>query len=282
MNAVELEQDEQSHHSNWMFAPEANFDGPDGLWPCADRGYDQLTAAVAGGVLYAQSTQATHEVQVFGAGTAIRIPRRSRILSSVHVLNTTGAPARGHMALTIYTLPRSEVTIALAPFHMEYHDLDIPAHGSVRYIAECAIGREFNEYRMGAPWMLRLHYSLPHTHSLGTRVFLQAIGGAHDGEMLLDVGAYNGEARGLLHDPPIDLSDVTSLRFGCEFENPRDENVGYGIGDQEMCEMLGFIETPLVFESRVSTAVPLAPDGTMPVSGGACETLLIPWDGRGL
>ena len=126
------------------------------------------------------------------------------------------------------------------------------------------------------------HYSLPHTHSLGTRVFLQAIGGAHDGEMLVDVGGYNGEARGLLHDPVIDLSDVVSLRFGCEFENPRDENVGYGIGDQEMCEMLGFIESPLVFESRVSTRVDMGTDGAFSVAGGACETLLVPWDGRGL
>lgn len=100
VNAVELEQDEQSHHSNWMFAPEGNFDGPDGLWPCADRGYDQLTAALAGGVLYAQSTQATHEVQAFGPGTAIRIPPRSRILSSIHILNTTSERdrARPHRA----------------------------------------------------------------------------------------------------------------------------------------------------------------------------------------
>jgi hypothetical protein len=100
--------------------------------------------------------------------------------------------------------------------------------------------------------------------------------------MLLDVGGYNGEARGLLHDPVIDLSDVVSLRFGCEFENPRDENVGYGIGDQEMCEMLGFIESPLVFESRVSTRLDMPPDGAFAVGGGVCETLLVPWDGRGL
>ena len=48
------------------------------------------------------------------------------------------------------------------------------------------------------------------------------VGGAHDGESILDVYGYNGEARGILHDPPIDLSDITGLRFGCEFENPRD------------------------------------------------------------
>jgi hypothetical protein len=282
VTAVELEQDELSHHSNWIFAPEGMFDGPDGTWPCRDRGYDQLSGAVAGGVLYAQSTQASHEVQAFAPGAAIRIPPRSRLISDIHVLNTTGAPARGHVTLTLYTVPRSEVTTALAPFHLEYHALDIPARGRARFVAECPVGPEFRTMFEGAPYTLRLHYSLPHTHALGTRVFLEAVGGAHDGESLLDVRGFNGEARGVLHDPIVDLSDVETLRFGCEFENPTAENVGYGIGDQEMCEMLGFIESPVAFESRVSERVPMGAEDGMPVFGGPCTSLLIPWQDRGL
>lgn len=282
VNAVELEQDELSHHSNWIFAPEGMFDGPDGVWPCADRGYDQLTGALAGGVLYAQSTQASHEVQQFAPGTAVRLPPHTRIISDIHILNTTESGATGHASLTIYTLPPSEVTIALTPFHLDYYALEIPAHGTSRFVAECAVGDELRNTLGAGPLPLRLHYSLPHTHSLGSRVFLEIVGGAHDGESILDVLGYNGEARGILHDPPIDLSDITGLRFGCEFENPRDENVGYGIGDQEMCEMLGFIESPYAFESRVTERVPLAPDGDITVSAGDCSTLIIPWDGRGL
>ena len=38
-NAVELVQDEASHHSNWMFVPDDKFDGPDGVWKCSDRSY---------------------------------------------------------------------------------------------------------------------------------------------------------------------------------------------------------------------------------------------------
>ena len=282
VTAVELEQDELSHHSNWIFAPDDRFEGPDGVWDCDERGYDQLTGAIAGGVLYAQSTQATHEVQAFAPGAAIRIPPHSRIISDIHVLNTTGAAARGHLSLTIYTVPRSEVTAALTPFHIEYHPLDIPARGRVRYVAECPIGSEIETQLGGEPYTLRLHYSLPHTHSLGTRVFLEAVGGAHDGESLVDVRGYNGEARGVLYDPPIDLSDVETLRFGCEFENPRSENVGYGIGDQEMCEMLGFVEGPVAFESRVSERVPAGEEDGMQVARGPCQTLVIPWTGRGL
>src|SRR6185295_1378344 len=54
VNAVELVQDEDSHHSNWVFVPEDQFDGPDGIWGCGDRGYDFYLAVAAGGLLYSQ------------------------------------------------------------------------------------------------------------------------------------------------------------------------------------------------------------------------------------
>jgi hypothetical protein len=44
-----------------------------------------------------------------------------------------------------------------------------------------------------------------------------------------------------------------------------------------MCEMLGFIESPVAFESRVSDAEPLADDGDVQVFSSACTSLMIPW-----
>src|SRR5262245_27530685 len=49
VNTVELVQDEMSHHSNWTYGPDTAFDGPDGIWTCADRQYDFYTGAEAGG-----------------------------------------------------------------------------------------------------------------------------------------------------------------------------------------------------------------------------------------
>ena len=79
-------------------------------------------------------------------------------------------------------------------------------------------------------------------------------------------------------NPPIDLAGSQGLRFGCEFENPRDERVGYGIGDQEMCEMLGFAESPLVFETTVRSNVPDGTDGAVQKFTGPCSILTIVWD----
>lgn len=279
VSAVELTQDEASHHSNWMYVTEGFYDGPDGIWPCAERDYHQLNAALAGGVLYAQSTQATHEVQLFPEGGAIRLPPHARIISDVHILNTTTEAIRGNAEVTIYTIPRERVTIPLAPFHIDYHALDIPPRVRSRFETVCDLQGDF-ERTTGEPFRVRLFYSLPHTHALGTRVFLQAVGGPHDGEMLLDVSGYNGEARGLYYEPPVDLEGITGLRFGCEFTNPRAESVRWGFGDQEMCEMLGFIESPAAFESRVTETTSTTMDGDVPVFSGDCGNFIIPWEDR--
>ena len=275
INAVELEQDEVSHHSNWMFVPEANFDGPDGIWPCADRNYSQLTAALAGGVLYAQSTQAEHEVQKFPNGAAYRIPPHARIISDIHTLNTTDEEVTGHAKLTIYAIEEAAVTVRLAPFHVTYEELTIPPMSTSRFSAECELHSVYGE---GMPLDMQVYYMLPHTHALGVRMFVEAMGGDMDGETIIDVRGFNGEARGRNYDPPMDLAAADGVRFGCEFDNPRTEEVNWGFDDQEMCEALGFMASPKAFESRVSEANPGAMDGAIHTFSGACNTIGFAWD----
>lgn len=274
VNAVELTQDVVSHHSNWTFVPSNQFDGPDGVWPCSERNYSQFEAALYGGVLYAQSTQASHEVQKFPNGAAVRVMPYARIIGDVHLLNTTSADITGHAKLSIYTLPEEEVEVKLAPFHLDYHGLDIPAHATSRFVGECALKDEFpsNEMKMD------LYYILPHTHSMASRFFVEVMGGPLDGTSLLNIEGFNAEARGRQYDPPVSLLGATGLRFACEYTNPRSENVGWGFGDQEMCELLGFAAMPIAFESRISTAEPAGQDGDTKVFKGACDTVAFFWD----
>lgn len=277
VHAVELEQDESSHHSNWTFVPSDKFDGPDGVWPCDDRNYSQLAGATAGGVLYAQSTQAAHEVQRFPDGAAIRIPPYSRIIGDIHLLNTTSDPVTGHARLSVYDLPASEVKIKLAPFHLTYDGLNIPPHATSRFVGECGIEDSFQS-ALGTGVEMKLYYSLPHTHALGRRFFFEVVGGPKDGQSLIDVEGFNSEARGKAYDPAVDISGATGLRFGCEFENPRDEYVKWGFGDQEMCEMLGFADMGIGFEGRIDTAEPAGTDGAIAQFTGPCSLLGFKWD----
>jgi hypothetical protein len=277
VNAVVLDQDEMSHHSNWLFAPDDKFAGPDGIWRCRDRSYDQLSAALAGGVLYAQSTQATHEVQKFPNAAAVRIPPYSRIISDIHILNATQATVTGHARLTLYVLSPSELKTKLAPFHLGFNTLDVPPMQSSRSKASCDLYSAF-ESAFNHPPDAKLYYILPHFHALGYHFFVNHVAGPRDGQIFFEFSGAVGEARGRAFDPPLDLTGDEGLGFGCDFDNPTPDTVHWGFGNQEMCELLGFTDSPLGWDSTVGMVAqdPSATDIT--TFTGPCPTVAFAYD----
>jgi hypothetical protein len=274
VNAVAMQQDVASHHSNWTFVPDNLYAGPDGVWPCVDRDYHQLNAAIAGGVLYAQSTQAATEVQKFPAGVAVRIPPYSRIIGDVHLLNASDKSVTGHVRLSLYTLPLADVGVKLVPFHLTYEGLNIPPHASSRFTGSCAVSEQFP----GSTLAMKVYYVLPHTHSMATRFFLDVLGGPRDGENMIEVKGFTSEAHGRAYDPPIEMQGANGYRFGCEYENLRDEYVIWGFGDKEMCELLGFADSAYAFESSIDTADADGTDGSLQLFTGPCFTIAFPWN----
>lgn len=244
VNAVEMNNGTGWHHSNWTFVPETRFPGPDGLWACSERKYDSLAAGLAGGVLYAQSTQATGELQGFVAGAAIVIPPRSTIIGETHALNVSGSVVETSLSLTLHTLPADEVEIPLLPLVLEYHPLDIPAMASSTFTLECDLG-SLHQKQLERPLDMRIHYVMPHYHALGTGLRIEVLGGPDDGEVIFESASRTGEPVGGAIDPPVSLAGATGLRTSCSYFNPRSENVGWGLGDQEMCVLLAFTDSEL-------------------------------------
>ena len=122
-----------------------------------------------GGVVYAQSTQAEHEVQKFSDGAGYRIPASARIISDIHTLNTTGSDVTGSATLTIHAVPEEEIAVKLAPFHVNYHELTIQPLSTSRFTGECDLRSAYQ----GGPLSLDICYVLPHTHALGVRMFVE-------------------------------------------------------------------------------------------------------------
>ena len=52
-----------------------------------------------------------------------------------------------------------------------------------------------------------------------------------------------GDALGGAIDPAFDMTGYSKIRFSCNFDNPRDETVRYGVGTQEMCTFLAFTDS---------------------------------------
>lgn len=252
INTVTLANDGAFHHSNWFVIPEDTFPGEDGYYKCSDRNFTELGAALAGSVLFAQSTQSKFEQQPLPEGVVIKVPPRHKVVSSTHMLNLSSAPFATELRMTLDIIHPRTVEVIAAAFRLTYSDLDIPAQSESRFTGECAFDLHY-ESATGQPLDIKLYYALPHYHYLGNHFSLEILGGPQDGTSLFQIDGFNADANGYVFDPPIDLTGANGLRFTCGYNNWTNSNVGWGIDDQEMCVMLGLMDGDALLDANVSS-----------------------------
>lgn len=279
VNSITQTNDGAYHHANWFFVPDDQFKLPDGTWPCAANNFDEVVAALQGGYLFALSTQSHEETQTMPAGAAIRIPPYSRIIGASHLLNASDAAITTTMHIQIDTIPPADVTAKLAPARIQYHDLHIDPTTSSSFTTECDIASAMA--KLNTPFQYKLMYTLTHYHQLGMYQQLEIMGGPMDGTVVMRHDGYGNNA-GTAIDQPIDLAAIgaTGLRLTCGFDNPRSVEVGWGIGDQEMCVIALQAVTTIGFEGDVNdgTDVRGSVVGGEVQHSGACAMTAFPWD----
>lgn len=242
INRVELTTGPGFHHSNWFFVRENTFMGPDGTWKCDDRFYSEPAAALSGGVLFAQSTQAAHETQKFPPGAALKIPPYSKLVAQIHLLNTTDAKLHLEPYVTIEPIPKESVTKLMAGVSFENQALLIHAHKRGAFTLDCNLAPKHNEI-LGRDPDFKLYYGLAHYHHLGTSLTVEAIKPDGTATPVFDRGG--NDLLGGPIDPLFDFTGYSRLRFTCNFDNTGgDRDVRWGIGDQEMCVFLAFSDSP--------------------------------------
>ncbi len=257
VNQVELQTGPGFHHSNWFFVPASDpatgtlgpFDGPDGTFTCRDRGFDQAVAALKGGVLFAQSTQSQHDIQTFPPGAVIQIPAHSKLVSTIHLLNTSDQAVTLNPVITLVPILESAVTIKLAGVSFEDHALGLPPNKQSKFTVDCDLQPQWDLLRANgsvtAPAPdFKLYYALAHYHALGTGMSIEALA-ADDttSSTIFETSAQIGDALGGTLDPPFSMNGNSHLRFSCDFYNNTANTVGWGIGDQEMCVFLAFSDS---------------------------------------
>ena len=281
VNSISQANNGAYHHANWFFVPDDEFVMPDGSWRCSEHGFDELVAALLGGYLFALSTQSHAETQALPPGSAIRVPPYSRVIGSSHLLNATDEPLTTTMRLALHTVPPAEVQAKMAPARIQYHDLTLDPMKGSSFTTECLFD-EAHQQQTGQPLQYELHYALAHYHALGVYTQLEIAGGPRDGEVLMRHDGY-GENFGQAMDPPLDLGAIGArgVRFTCGFSNPRPDEVGWGIGDQEMCVVALQARTNFAWDAAVrrgtSAQVGTGPTGEVHYQG-PCNLMAFPWD----
>jgi hypothetical protein len=258
VNQVELDTGGPGfHHSNWMFVPASNpdtgaigpFEGPDGTFTCADRGFDQAVAALKGGVLFAQSTQAQHDVQKFPAGAVIQIPAHSKIVSTIHLLNASDKVDQLSPVITLTPILEANVTTKLAGVSFEDHALGLPPNMTSQFTVDCDLQPQWNillgQGVVTSPTPdFKLYYALAHYHALGTGLTIDALPADESATTnIYETTSQIGDALGGTLDPPFQMTGFSHLKFTCEYYNSTASTVGWGIGNQEMCVFLAFSDS---------------------------------------
>lgn len=240
VNAVTLATGSGFHHSNWFWVPATSYAGPDGSWDCDSRSYDEALAAAMGGVLFAQSTQAIDETQAFPPGVVIVIPPHAKVVAGIHLLNASDQPLNTPLDLTLTPIAAADVTTRLAALSLTYEALEIPPGRTAEFTVDCPLGDRFAEV-IGGPLDLKVYYALPHYHDLGRKIEIVAGRASGDATVFSTMSAI-GEPAGQALTPAFDLTGFDRLRFSCTFQSDRTRTVRWGVGDQEMCVMLAFID----------------------------------------
>lgn len=242
VNAVDLVTQSGFHHSNWFWVPETMFAGPDGVWNCDSRSYDEVVAGAAGAVLFAQSTQSITEQQKFPDGLVIPIPPHAKIVSGIHMLNASDSPLETSLELTITPIAPDDVTVKLKTMALMYRPLALPPRRKSEVSVECDIG-DLHQRLVGTPVDFNIFYSLPHYHSLGKGYEVVAVGGPSGDVVIASSNGQIGEPLGQNIEPAFSLEGFQKVRFTCKFDNPTDATVRWGIGDGEMCVWQGFTDS---------------------------------------
>lgn len=251
VNTVELTTGPGFHHSNWLYVPEHIFPGPDGTYPCDDRGYSEAVAAVFGGVIFAQSTQSTHEVQAFSPGVVVKLPPRSKLVAQLHLLNTGDEPLKLSPKIALATIPEAEVATQLTGVSFQNMALALPARRESRFTLECEIAEKHRQL-LGRDPDFNLYYGLAHYHDLGTNLTLEAVRPDGTATTVYSTETRPGDTLGGPIAPIFNMSGYSKLRFACDFYNPRAQVVEYGFGDGEMCVFLAFSDSPYIWGGGVN------------------------------
>lgn len=262
VNKVTLANGGAYHHSNWFVVPESLYPGEDGFFRCSERGFDEVASAVNGTVIFAQSTQSVAETQQLAAGAVVKIPPRHKVVSGVHLLNLQNREHTTYLRMSLGLVHPRDVRVILAPFRLTYYSLDVPPESEARFTTECDLASLFEPVAK-RPLDLKLYWVLPHYHELGNYFRVEVMGGALDGHVIHGIDSFNAEPNGKALDPPLDLTGATGLKLTCGFRNPRRARVGWGIGDQEMCVMLGLADSDVLMDAFAAgeNVVDGVPDG---------------------
>ncbi len=220
------------HHSNLIAKPVSPDTGPNPYPTCHPGSSDPFADVGLGipDVLFANSTQITgEETLAFPPGLGFRVDPSREMVTDYHLLNTSSEPIRAEVAYDFFTMPEELLTDEVAPFTLSVDDFAVPPHSTGDVGTSCAVfGGNVVEM-------------MPHTHKLRKSFTVDFVDTEGQATPFESWGAFDSKSEIRVYDTPVSIDGVSEIAFSCRFENPYDKTISYGIGDNEMCILFGYL-----------------------------------------
>lgn len=224
------------HHSNVIAKPVNPAFGPNPYPDChpgADDPFGALPAVIPD-VLFASSTQVVgDETLVFPPGMGFTLDTSREIATSVHLLNASAEPEVVELAYDFFTMPLAERAEELVPFVMNVNDFLVPPRATRTVGATCST--------FGG----NIVSLMPHTHRYAEAFDVDVVRADGGGEArVYEGGAFDLESDIEVYRRAIALEEGDSLRYACRFKNTSGHALTFGLGDNEMCTLFGYMYPP--------------------------------------
>lgn len=223
------------HHSNVIAKPVNPDYGPNPYPDCHPGAEDPFGGLpiVIPDVLFASSTQiASGEALVFPPGMGFKVDTSREISTSIHLLNTSAEPAVVEVAYDFFTMPDAEREEELVPFVMNVNDFLVPPHSTGVVGATCPT------------YGGNIVSLMPHTHRYAEAFTVDVVSEGGGEERVYEGGEFDLESDIQVYEPEIALEEGGSLRYACTFRNTSAHSLVFGLGDNEMCTLFGYLYPP--------------------------------------
>jgi hypothetical protein len=230
------------HHSNVAGVPytpagpspypacNAGQDDPDSLNWALNALYGKLPDA-----LFTNSTQVEGEEELaFPEGMAYRVTTEGReIVTQVHWLNTTARDVTSEIVYDFFTMPDELVENELAPLAYENREIAVAPRTTADVTSTCAIN--------GATKIVTV---LPHAHKRTTHFSIDLLRADGTEENILEDGRFDEDSDIVVFQNPVDVAGFSKLRYSCTVQNDLEVPITWGVGDNEMCMIFGYMFPP--------------------------------------
>ena len=227
------------HHANLLGVSYSD-EGPSPYPSCATNQGElsqHVVSAVSGDipdVVFANSTAIRgSEALTFAPGMAFELTTEGReVASEVHWLNASAQTVRAQAVYDVFTMPAGDVVEELVPYYFDNLAFEVPPKSKGDIVTECAL--------YGGNFVTMM----PHTHKRAAAVRADLVHADGTTTNVLDKGAFDVETDIEVFDSPISLAGMKSIRYTCSVVNDLTEPIVYGIGDNEMCTLFGYMYPP--------------------------------------